>query len=1448
MKTNFLRLCLAVLILQFAYSSLGQSPWTATTFRFSKDTGSLVNMTGATPVIYSGTQPITSGLLNFPSGFTFHYGLKTYSNFSVCKYGFARLGNDIANNNPDLQDEVIVPIYNTTNWTLGSYLLTGASPNRKFIIQWDGVMQPTGQQTKFQVWLSERTGKIEIVYQSLDGLYGYSSFWDYKIYCRTSILQQSTIAALKINPNNALPTISYSTILLSHDSISARTRFILQPDTIKPATPTPLTFSNIQAGCLTVQIADNSTNESLFQLERSDDNTTFFTETKIYSSNPPATGPLLYNQTKLQPFWNYKYRVFASNGFWNSDTVTNTVQTLMPQINGIKQIPGDYPSVTALLQDAACKHLGPDLVIELKNTYIFANETLPVAFGKTLQNRFINSIVIRPAIGATINWEANTNNAILYVDSLKHLFIDGRPGGIGNNRNFTIKQNNPLKYVVHILNSADSGGLRYCNIISKPYASNDDIHSVQVDSRDSSFVKRTGVNSFSLSNCYLASDGAASSNLLHLESEDTVSNQNFVITNNEFNRFSTNAILVESGGKNGIITGNHFYQTEPFTTHGNFSTGSSCIKLLNTENISIVDNYFGGGDPIWGQGSFVVDQTSSDIFSFIYYENTTPYKRLTVNNNKFGNIYTRNNDWTRLVFVTKGGLSFTNNIIGTVDSVFSLKSDGLLTLVDVTLGQTVVTNNFFSGIHSGGTAFVHTFMGDTLTVKNNDFGGKDAINQNTSVSGMYGILGFSQDSIVTFTSNLFRGWTSSHSIHAISKNPGIGSEKHIKLVVDSNNIHSLHSKGRIWAMDLTTGKSKTINRISNNQIYSLSSTGENTSGGTPAGWLRGIYAGIVDDDTAINPQCELQIYGNRIHSFKTSRTPTTNLFAIDGIIVGSTNTKIWNNDIRLGLDPLGLQNDSTSAMSAISGSALNNLLIEHNSIFLGGKGFRSYGITVPVQSGTIPNNIITNNIIEIDRINMNPTVPHEFIKMDAASNVSAKNIWYATNDSANVSSLLQSFKQSCNCDQTSFVANPRFINPTGDSVSYNLGLNTGSAADSTGTPSLLTIPTDINGLNRSNHSPVDIGSHAATPCATGTAPQITITTPVADTVRICPGNTVTLNASISGGSFQTLQWQKNMGNISGATGTSYTANSGGIYRLVGKNPCMLVASRSIFVILNTSNVSPSVTIFTANTTVCAGATVNFTANASNQGTAPVYQWQVNGINVGTNSPAFSSSSLTNNSQVKVIVTNTTTCSATPTATSSIITMTVNPMVIASITIAGNTTIIAGQSTTLTATPVNGGPNPSYQWQDSTTTHNWQNIAGAFNPTLVYNPISTGNKVRCNMISSANCLINSTTVFSNVLVFTVNTVTAINPVNGSNYGIRYYPNPVNTVLFIDSLKLSDKWQTLEIKSIDGKSVVPVISIANRTTTSVNVGRLPGCLYIAVLRKKNGIPAYLKFIKQ
>jgi hypothetical protein len=119
----------------------------------------------------------------------------------------------------------------------------------------------------------------------------------------------------------------------------------------------------------------------------------------------------------------------------------------------------------------------------------------------------------------------------------------------------------------------------------------------------------------------------------------------------------------------------------------------------------------------------------------------------------------------------------------------------------------------------------------------------------------------------------------------------------------------------------------------------------------------------------------------------------------------------------------------------------------------------------------------------------------------------------------------------------------------------------------------------------------------------------------------------------------------------------------------------------------TAPVTPSVTIIASATTICSGTNVTFTTTAVNGGT-PSYQWILNGTNVGTNSPTYQNAALVNNDVVTVVMTTSLICVTQSTATSNAITVTVNPTVVPSVSIAASaTTICSGTNVTFTATPL-----------------------------------------------------------------------------------------------------------------------------------------------------------------
>jgi gliding motility-associated-like protein len=251
-------------------------------------------------------------------------------------------------------------------------------------------------------------------------------------------------------------------------------------------------------------------------------------------------------------------------------------------------------------------------------------------------------------------------------------------------------------------------------------------------------------------------------------------------------------------------------------------------------------------------------------------------------------------------------------------------------------------------------------------------------------------------------------------------------------------------------------------------------------------------------------------------------------------------------------------------------------------------------------------------------------------------------------------------------------------------------------------------------------------------------PAVTI---VASTTNICPGTLVTFTATpVNGGTSPIYQWKVNginAGTNSAIFNSATLINGDKVTCVMTSNAaCATIpaaTSNSITMNVNTG-LPASVTIVVSQNNICDGTSVNFTATPVNGGNNPVYQWQVNGINVGTNSAAFSSSTLINGDEVTCKMTSTSsTCSVSSTVTSNLITMVVNANLPASVSIAASqNNVCEGTAVTFTATPVNGGSTPIYQWQVNGV--NAGTNSATFNSTTFVN----GDKVTCLMTSNATC--------------------------------------------------------------------------------------------------------------
>lgn len=138
------------------------------------------------------------------------------------------------------------------------------------------------------------------------------------------------------------------------------------------------------------------------------------------------------------------------------------------------------------------------------------------------------------------------------------------------------------------------------------------------------------------------------------------------------------------------------------------------------------------------------------------------------------------------------------------------------------------------------------------------------------------------------------------------------------------------------------------------------------------------------------------------------------------------------------------------------------------------------------------------------------------------------------------------------------------------------------------------------------------------------------------------------------------------------------------------------------VTVHVSEVSgPVVTVLPQQVSVCAGIPVNFTASLNNTFPKALYQWQVNGVDAGTNSPAFTTTGLKDGDLVTCTVIGNAGCLAP--ATSLPVTVHISPL--PQISYENNITIKSGNSVQLQ--PVNAVDIVSYLWSPaiglSTTT-------------------------------------------------------------------------------------------------------------------------------------------------
>jgi gliding motility-associated-like protein len=228
-------------------------------------------------------------------------------------------------------------------------------------------------------------------------------------------------------------------------------------------------------------------------------------------------------------------------------------------------------------------------------------------------------------------------------------------------------------------------------------------------------------------------------------------------------------------------------------------------------------------------------------------------------------------------------------------------------------------------------------------------------------------------------------------------------------------------------------------------------------------------------------------------------------------------------------------------------------------------------------------------------------------------------------------------------------------------------------------------------------------------------PSVTITV---SANPICPGTSVTFSAiPVNGGANPSYQWILNGNNVGGNSST-YTdnalANNDSICCVLTSSvncTAMATATSDTIMMVVPIEQTPTVSIVASANHICGEVPITFSAVPIGAGPSPSYQWQVNGINIGSNDSLYTSNSLADGDLVSCIISvSNTGCYTSPTATSNQLVMDIKP--IPGIVLTASRLVLPKGDTTQLNAIITGGYT-SFAWTPTT---------GLSDP-LITNPIA-----------------------------------------------------------------------------------------------------------------------------
>jgi hypothetical protein len=821
------------------------------------------------------------------------------------------------------------------------------------------------------------------------------------------------------------------------------------------------------------------------------------------------------------------------------------------------------------------------------------------------------------------------------------------------------------------------------------------------------------------------------------------------------------------------ISGNSFYQTVSRVGTANQHNGI-LTQTTNGVGATISNNYIGGNAPSCA-GTWTVGLNAGITVSYRFVGMNLTFPSSPNGGTVQGNIIT-NFD----VLTSSGAGTVNGNWCGILLAGGAATIGGATIPLGNTVGSSTGNPIKVSSSTTGGIAFgisvTSAANAGTINIQNNNIGGYNLVGitgtgsiATTAVS--YGFIGINNV-------------PNNNNTHTIDKNT-VGS------LITPNSITTPASTNAAGQPVLgiafvgSTG-TPTSASITNNNIYNLTNNYASNGTGTFFSQTKGILTANVLTTAISASTIPFTVTGNVINTLKTSSTYAGNNASstLGGIQIMSTNGNIISQNTITGLSATAtavanhVYGIYVNASSTISKNIINSLSITSTTATAEMRGISANGGTC-----TISNNMVslTGGVTVIGLYDALSTPSYYF------NSVSISGVGVASSFSA----ALNKTNSNTNAIQNNIFSNTRTTAGTNyifwssvamgaSTLNYNAyygsGLFTLARINATNYLTICALrPTyEVNGLfadpkftstndlhllatspleakgiaaggvtddiDGTTRTTFDIGADEGAFTLTSFAVTATATSPS----PICAGTNLVLSGAGTGPGGLTYGWtgpNSFTSAVQNPTIAAATIAATGTYILtVTDNVSGCITNTSNVAVVVNPALPASVTIAAAPAgAICTGTNVTFTATPTNGGAVPVYQWKLNGGNVGTNSDTYANNTLVNGDIVTVEMTsNASLCLTGSPATSAGITMVVNPNLPASVTIAALPAgaVCAGTSVTFTPTATNGGVSPTYQWKV-----NGANVAtGA---TYTTSTLTNGQVVTVVMTSNATpCLTGS----------------------------------------------------------------------------------------------------------